>query len=215
MTDSGHALAISYDLSGALTTLGPYLNSADTAALITSSLTTYATTGHLTALGLDTLYSVSQNYIAQGATVTASYNASKYVEMKATNSQAQIKWAQGDLLFLDLSSGSPTYAFKCKASTGNCRARGSMTATSFPTASDEKLKNSVEDLTAEQCGHLVDTICPKTYTRIDTGALESGFIAQDVEAAAQDMPHLAHIQYPAHTPYFHPYRADLIESTLP
>ena len=36
------------------------------------------------------------------------------------------------------------------------------------------------------------TSAPKN-TRIDTGALESGFIAQDVEAATQDMPHLAHI----------------------
>jgi hypothetical protein len=68
-----------------------------------------------------------------------------------------------------------------------------MTATSFPTSSDRTLKTGVEDLSAEECGHLVDNICPKKYTRIDTGALESGFIAQDVEAAAQDMPHLAHI----------------------
>ena len=39
----------------------------------------------------------------------------------------------------------------------------------------------------------MDSICPKKNTRIETGSLESGFIAQDVEAAAQDMPHLAHI----------------------
>ena len=56
-----------------------------------------------------------------------------------------------------------------------------MTATSFPTSSDEKLKTAVEDLTAEECGQFVDAITPKKYTRIDTGARETGFIAQDVK----------------------------------
>ena len=68
-----------------------------------------------------------------------------------------------------------------------------MTATSFPTSSDEKLKTDVEDLTAEDCGQFVDAIAPVAYARIDTGVRETGFIAQDVEAATQALPDFAHI----------------------
>ena len=68
-----------------------------------------------------------------------------------------------------------------------------MTATSFPTSSDEALKTDVEDLSAEECGQFVDAFAPKSYTRIDTGLRETGFIAQDVEVATRALPDFAHI----------------------
>ena len=68
-----------------------------------------------------------------------------------------------------------------------------MTATSFPTSSDKALKTDVEDLSAEECGQFVDAFAPKSYTRIGKRLRETGFIAQDVEAATQALPDFAHI----------------------
>ena len=51
----------------------------------------------------------------------------------------------------------------------------------------------MEKLTADECGQFVDAIAPKCYTRIDTGMRETGFIAQEVKAAAQALPNFAHI----------------------
>ena len=68
-----------------------------------------------------------------------------------------------------------------------------MTATSFPTSSDQSLKTAVEDLSTEECWQFCGAISPKKYTRIDTGLRETGFIAQDVEAATQALPDFAHI----------------------
>ena len=68
-----------------------------------------------------------------------------------------------------------------------------MTATSFPTSSDETLKTDVADLTATECWQFCDAVSPKKYTRIDTGLRETGFVAQDVEAATQALPDFAHI----------------------
>ena len=138
ITDSGQALAILYALAGALTTLGPYLNSADTAALIISSLTTYATSSQLTALGLDVLYSVSQNYQPLAATLTVSHSSGSYIKLQPAATSATIRWDTGNFILQDLSSGAAQYGFKITGGSGNCRSRGSMTATSFPTSSDKK-----------------------------------------------------------------------------
>ena len=68
-----------------------------------------------------------------------------------------------------------------------------MTATSFPTSSCKTLKKDVKDLTAAECWQFCDAVSPKKYTRIETGARETSFIAQDVEAVTQALPDFAHI----------------------
>ena len=56
-----------------------------------------------------------------------------------------------------------------------------MTAISFPPSSDEALKTEVENISAEACRQFVDAFAAKSYTRIDTGLRETGFIAQEVQ----------------------------------
>jgi hypothetical protein len=57
---------------------------------------------------------------------------------------------------------------------------GSVSASSFPTLSDERVKTNIVNVDLSECERLVKTIIPKGYERTDyTSGRKMGYIAQD------------------------------------
>ena len=66
---------------------------------------------------------------------------------------------------------------------GAARFSGAVTASNFPSTSDQRIKTGVEPASLDECTRLVQAVRPKTYSRIDMGGAHSlGYIAQDWDA---------------------------------
>jgi hypothetical protein len=62
---------------------------------------------------------------------------------------------------------------------GSGRFTGPLVASNFPSTSDARIKEGVEDASLDECTRLVLAVRPKTYSRIDLGgAPRLGYIAQ-------------------------------------
>ena len=65
---------------------------------------------------------------------------------------------------------------------GSGRFTGSLVASNFPSTSDARIKESVEEASLEECTRLVHAVFPKTYTKKDMdNAPRLGYIAQDFD----------------------------------
>jgi len=64
---------------------------------------------------------------------------------------------------------------------GNARASGTMTASSFPTTSDYRIKTNPKALDNDAAAFTVDHLQPKTYFNEKTKKTEIGFLAHEVQ----------------------------------
>ena len=63
---------------------------------------------------------------------------------------------------------------------GAARISGPVTASNFPSTSDQRLKTGAEPASLSECTRLVLAVRPKTYTRVDMDNVPRvGYIAQD------------------------------------
>jgi hypothetical protein len=67
---------------------------------------------------------------------------------------------------------------------GAGRFSGAVTATSFPSSSDERLKDDIVDASLAECTRLLLAIRPKTYVLKNTGKEQLGYVAQDWQREA-------------------------------
>ena len=66
---------------------------------------------------------------------------------------------------------------------GAARFSGPVTASNFPSTSDQRLKTGAEPASLSECTRLLLAVRPKTYTRIDMDNVPRlGYIAQDWDA---------------------------------
>jgi hypothetical protein len=71
-------------------------------------------------------------------------------------------------------------------------------AGTFSSASDERLKQDVQDLSLDSCQKVFDSISVKSYVRKDmeTDRRRCGFIAQDVQTAIEGIPEMQNLVSP-------------------
>ena len=65
---------------------------------------------------------------------------------------------------------------------GDFSVGGKVIATSFVTASDERIKENIEDVDTDTCLAMLEAVPAKTYIRTDMPGNRIGFIAQHIEA---------------------------------
>ncbi len=79
------------------------------------------------------------------------------------------------MLNLNSSTKKATFYGNISTQTG-----GSVSASSFPVLSDQRVKTNIVNADLDECERLVKTITPKTYERTDyTSGRKIGYIAQD------------------------------------
>ena len=163
---SGGALGISYDLSGAMATLGTYALSADT-----------YTRGN-------------------GLAVEYNSNSEKNCKIQMVSSYAAIRYRGGhfrlDNRNEDSNGDNLGVVMKASDTTLNVQFFGIVTGVSFTSTSDKSLKDNVEDLKVEDCMAILNAVDAKQYTRNDRGGEPRvGYIAQNLKSVCSG--HFAHI----------------------
>ena len=65
---------------------------------------------------------------------------------------------------------------------GAARFSGAVTASNFPSTSDQRLKKDVQDADQMECLRIIKAVRPRTYKRIDMAdAHRCGYIAQELD----------------------------------
>ena len=73
----------------------------------------------------------------------------------------------------------PALAIEC---VGAARFSGPVTASNFPSTSDQRLKKDVQDADPSECLRILKAVRPRTYKRIDMAdAHRCGYIAQELD----------------------------------